>query len=192
MGKLIIFIGFLLIVTLGFAEEKNTDQKIIPPSYQNFIGKNFKEYEEIDPDLHFMIGTGNGFYKYAVNVCGNYRYLIKAAFPKIPTRFQYIFFTKLVGDQGYYEINKILDVVTIDMNDFPDNARIWVDYCECTGKKSCDDDDVVAIYHYNQEMTSKGMTVRPLKAWKTNIVTEKLEEISPDNLRCSSNSAIDK
>jgi hypothetical protein len=77
----------------------------------------------------------------------------------------------------------MLDVVKIDMNQFNDSAEIWLDECDCIGQKSC---QTIAIYYHDERMADKEIMVRPLKVWRPNIATGKLEDISPDSVRCGS------
>ena len=98
-------------------------------------------------------------------------------------RFKYVFFTKTIGYQGPSPIEEILDIVTIDMNNFSINASIWLDECTCKGQKDC---QTIAIYYHDERMADKGIRVKPQKVWRPNISTGKLEELPPESVRCGS------
>jgi hypothetical protein len=178
LNKLMFFLCFLLVSTLCFAEVKGNNENITSTTYNNFMGKTFIQYEQVDPEL-FAVQFDRLYNKdddnYSVSICRNSHDTAKSKW--------YLFFTKFMGYKGKQPVHKILDTVTVDMNNFPNNSTIWLDECECKGQKSC---NTIAIYYHDEEMAKKGIMVKPLKVWKPNIATGKLEEVSPNSVRCGS------
>jgi hypothetical protein len=174
-----LLIVFLSIAVLTYSGENKRDTlNIIAPSYNTFIGKRFTQIKEIDSML--SPGSFSTLYKdekHAVSIYGQRRILNK----RHKARFKYVFFTKTVGQQGSSPIEEILDIVTVDMNNYNDSASIRLDECDCKDKKEC---QTVAIYYRSDTMAKKGIKVKPLKVWQPNIATGKFEELSPDNVRC--------
>ena len=169
----------LLCVTISYpADSTKTPQNINAPSSNNFIGKTYTKIKDIDSAL--TSGEFSTLYQdknYAISVHGSKRVLDSSRYP----RFNYVFFTKTVGYKDKKSILQILDVITIDTHDFNDSATIALDECECKGKDQC---QTAAIYNREIKMAKKGIKVKPLKVWRPNITTGKLEELSPENVRC--------
>jgi hypothetical protein len=178
--KLVIIYCFVLVVISYPAVKLENNHELSAPSYKNFIGKQYSNIKEIDTAL--SVGQFSALYEnknYAVCIYGNGMYLNKWN----GARFNYVLFTKTIGTQRKHAIKQILDIVTIDMNKFNDSARIWLDECDCIGQKSC---QTIAIYYHDERMADKEIMVKPLKVWRPNIATGKIEEISPDSVRCGS------
>lgn len=162
------------------AENKKDSLKIIAPSYSNFIGHKVSQIKEIDSMLSpGQFSTLYSNESYGVSIYGH-RYILNK---RHKTRFKYVFFTKTIGYIGSSPIEEILDIVTIDMNNFSDSASIWLDECNCRSQKNC---QTIAIYYHDEKMADKEILVKPLKVWRPNIATGKIEEISPESVRCGS------
>jgi hypothetical protein len=179
LNKMLLIIT-MFVLMIYCAEKKEDCANIIAPSYDKFIGKKIVQIEEVDSMLSsFESGALYENREYGLTIYGNSHYLDKYR----TARFIYIFFTKKVGYKGAFPIDKILDIVPVDMNKFSGSATIWLDECDCKNLKSC---NTIAIYHHDQTMAEKDIMVKPLKVWRPNIATGKLEEISPDSVRCGS------
>jgi hypothetical protein len=178
--------NLIIIVCLVFAAiayssgKKDAGPSISAPSYQSFIGKKFVEIDEIDSMLSSsQFGSIYENENFGVTIYGHNGFLDKSR----NSRYWYIFFSKHVGYQGQKAIRQILDIVTIDMNNFSDTSRIWLDECTCKKQKAC---NTIAIYYHDEKMADKEILVKPLKVWRPNIATGKIEEISPESVRCGS------
>jgi hypothetical protein len=175
--KIVLMLSILFAGILYSSEKKEHNMNVVIPSYKELIGKKFVDIKELDSML--VGGPFTTLYtdkKYAVSIYGPNKSTIES-------KYNYVFFTKEIGRQDRHAIEQILDIVPVDMNKFNDSARIWLDECYCVGQKSC---QTIAIYHHDQTMAEKGIMVKPLKVWRPDIATGKLEEISPDSVRCGS------
>jgi hypothetical protein len=177
-NKSIIMICLVFSTIIYSAEKKGNSKNIQAPSYDCFIGKNFVKINEIDSAI--SAGQFGALYKdgsYSICIYGNDHYLDKWR----NSRFNYLFFTKQIGRQGTHSIKKILDIITLDMDDFGDSASIWLDECECKGNNGC---QTVAIYNQENKLVKNGKKIKPIKVWIPNIATGKLEEQAPEGFRC--------
>ena len=176
--KTILILCLIFVGIINSAENKGDGSTFVAPSYSDFIGKKYVKIKEIDPAL--SVGQFSALYQdenYAVSIYGNDKCLNKWK----NARFNYLFFTKKIGQQGSHPVKQILDIVFVDMDTFGDSVSFWLDDCNCQDQKDC---QIAAIYYRDEKKIRKGIKVKPFKAWQPNIATGKLEELSPAKVRC--------
>ena len=156
-SKLIVIVCLIFTVIAYSADKKVIKPTVIAPSYNNFIGKTFVQISEIDSML--SMSEFSTLYKskdHGITIFGQRRILNKWR----KSRFKYFFFTKKVGQQGTSSIEQILDIVSVDMNNYNDSATVSLDECECKGKDQC---QTVAIYNRENNLVQKGKKIKPIK-----------------------------
>lgn len=145
--------------------------------YKSLVGKQYFNIEEITDEV--KVGGGIG-----IVVCENRDFGVSIYTNKNDTNKKYIVFEKAVNKSKHSFSLKILDVIEVNLSAYGKGSSIWQSYCKSKKLKLlC---DPVAIYYHDTTMAKKKIWVKPEKCWLPNPKSEKLEEISQENIQCSS------
>lgn len=152
------------------------------PNFSKLIGKKYTNYSDLDPSLSGgAFGTVEGSDKYSLTICAKKGW----GGSKDSPRKALILFTMLMGYSGNRSIQKVINVLYIDLKDYPLNSNIGLDDCTLSGTK---DYSTISVYQYEKSIKTENGLI-PEKAWRPDTASGKFIEIEPKTLLCQPENA---